>query len=65
MRAARVIRALLRPVRVPADGEALDGGELRKLVALSRAWRDRAGTRALAAAERTAEQRARKAAGRA
>jgi hypothetical protein len=59
-----MLAAWARPLRVPGDGEPLDGGELHDLVTLSRAWSDKAGTRALAAREQHAELQARRAARR-
>jgi len=60
-----MLRARLRRVRVPEDGEPLDGGEMRVFLDLTRTWKDKAATRSLAAGERTAELRAQKAARRA
>lgn len=55
-----MLAARLRPVRVPDDGDPLDEGELHAVISLMHRWSDRAGTRAVAAAERAAEERARK-----
>jgi hypothetical protein len=59
-----MLAAWARPLRVPGDGEPLDGGELHDLVTLRRAWSDKAGTQALAAQERHAELTARRRTGR-
>jgi hypothetical protein len=59
-----MLRARLSPLRVPDDGEALDRGEMRIFLALAASWKDKAGSRALAAAERATELRAQKAARR-
>ena len=61
-----MLSALLRPVRMPEDdAEPLDGGELLKFIAATRAWRDKAGTRAVATRERHMEIKAERAARRA
>jgi hypothetical protein len=65
VKALTLLRARLRPLRVPGDGEPLDLGEMRALLALATAWEDRAGRRAVAARERHFEMRARRAARRA
>jgi hypothetical protein len=55
-----MLAARLRPVRVPDDGRPLDAGEPHAVISLMRRWQDKAGTRAVAAAERAAEERARR-----
>jgi hypothetical protein len=64
MRALRMLRARLRPLRVPKDGRPLDGVEWLALMSLRRAWDDKAATRALAAQEQRAELTARRRTGR-
>lgn len=53
-----MLRARLRPLRVPDDGTPLDVGEMRVFLALSAAWKDKAGTRAVAGRGRHSEIRA-------
>lgn len=48
----KMLRARLRPLRVPDDGAPLDVGEMRVFLALSAAWKDKAGTRAVVTWER-------------
>ena len=65
VRRLRMLRAFLRPLRMPGDnGRPLNSGEGLALITLRRAWDDRAGTRSVAARERHAELLARRAARR-
>lgn len=54
-----MLAARFRRARVPADGRPLDAWELRSFISLMHSWQDKAATRAVAAAERHAEELAR------
>lgn len=54
-----MLRARLRPLRVPDDKAPLDAQELRDFRRLIHAWQDKSATRAVAGQERHAELLAR------
>lgn len=51
----RVLSRLLRLLPLPEDGKPLRDGEVRAFLAAMVAWRDKAGTGAVAGLERHAE----------